>query len=87
MVDVTAISAVMRGAMLPHMAEMLGARAERRLAVITVAVTPVQVLVALTAGFTESFARPVGATVDYTGRLAAFEAYRPNIYEETDEDP
>ncbi|MBT8202389.1 MAG: hypothetical protein KJO87_03695, partial [Acidimicrobiia bacterium] len=80
LVIVTALASGMRSALLPHMAELLGARSERRLAMVTLKATPLQVLLALTAGWTGAFARPLGSTLDYGARLVAHESWRSVIY-------
>ena len=80
LVIVTALGTLARGAVLPSIAEMLGARIERRLALVAIAVTPVQVAAALTAGVTGAFARPVGTALDYVGRFIVYERDRPEIY-------
>jgi hypothetical protein len=80
LVMVTALGTLARGAVLPSIAEMLGARIERRLALVAIAVTPVQVVAALTAGVSGAFARPVGTVLDYAGRFAVYERDRPQIY-------
>lgn len=80
LVIVTALGTLARGAILPSIAEMLGARIERRLALVAIAVTPVQIVVALTAGVTGAYARPVGTVADYVGRFAVYERDRPQIY-------
>jgi hypothetical protein len=80
LVIVTALATLARGAILPSIAEMLGARIERRLALVAITVTPVQVVAALTAGVTGAFARPVGTVLDYVGRFVVYERDRPEIY-------
>lgn len=80
LVAVTALGTLARGAILPSIAEMLGARIERRLALVAIAVTPVQIIAALSAGFTGAFARPVGTALDYVGRFLVYERDRPQIY-------
>lgn len=80
LVVVTVAATLFRVAILPNIAEMLGARVERRLALVAVSVTPLQVLGGLTAGFTGAFARPVGTLLDYGGRFIAYEQFRDDIY-------
>lgn len=86
LVIVTALASGMRSALLPHMAELLGARAERRLAMVTLRATPLQVILAFTAVWTGAFARPLGSALDYGARLVAHERWRPVIYA-ADPDP
>lgn len=80
LVIVTALASAMRSMLLPYLAELLGARAERRLATVAIRSAPLQVVAALTAGLTGAFARPLGGIVDYSARLVAHETWRDRIY-------
>jgi hypothetical protein len=82
LVVVTVVATSLRTAILPHIAEMLGARVEKRLATVALTFTPIQIVTALTAGFTGAFARPLGNLIDYAGRLVAYERERTSIYRE-----
>lgn len=82
LVLVTVAATFFRSAILPNIAEMLGARVERRLALVAVVVTPVQIVGGLTAGVTGAFARPIGTLLDYGGRFVAYEQFRDEIYDD-----